>query len=209
MPNSDIERDIGMSEAAPTSSSNDGSMEGGGSDKNDEAVSELKTIKSAFKNIEGEYRLIDKIGEGTFSSVYKAEDLNYHLYENSWDVEFKDASRWSSPPVKRSKIQNFQSRDRKYVAIKKIYVTSSPARIINELELLSDLAGCESVVPLITAFRKDDQVLAVLPYFQHVEFRDYFSIMSQLDIRFYFRSLFTALHHVHTNGIIHRDIKPR
>lgn len=63
------------------------------------------------------------------------------------------------------------NRRPKYVAIKKIYVTSSPARIQNELELLHDLSGCDTVVPLITAFRYHDQVVAILPYFKHVDFR--------------------------------------
>lgn len=57
------------------------------------------------------------------------------------------------------------------MAIKKIYVTSSPIRIQNELELLHDLRGYDSVCPLITAFRHQDQVVAVLPYFRHFDFR--------------------------------------
>lgn len=59
----------------------------------------------------------------------------------------------------------------RFVAIKKIYVTSSPSRIQNELELLYDLRGCKSVCPLITAFRHQDQVIAVLPYYRHWDFR--------------------------------------
>ncbi len=50
---------------------------------------------------------------------------------------------------------------------KKIYVTSSPLRIFNELDLLHDLRASDSVCPLITAFRHQDQVIAILPYFQH------------------------------------------
>jgi len=33
--------------------------------------------------------------------------------------------------------------------------------------------------------------------------------LSLRDIRLYFLSLFSALEHVHTQGILHRDIKPR
>jgi len=81
-------------------------------------------------------------------------------------------------------------------------------RIHNELELLASLQGCDSVCPLITAFRCTDQVVAVLPYFKHTDFREYFRHMTVPDMQIYFRSLFTALAEVHAKEIIHRDIKP-
>lgn len=34
-----------------------------------------------------------------------------------------------------------------------------------------DISGSECVVPLITAFRQMDQVMVVLPYFPHDDFR--------------------------------------
>lgn len=79
---------------------------------------------------------------------------------------------------------------------------------MNELDLLNDLRGADSVCPLITAFRHTDQVVAVLPYFQHTDFRSYFRKMTVPDMQIYFRSLFTALAAVHEQGILHRDIKP-
>lgn len=100
------------------------------------------------------------------------------------------------------------SRRPKYVAIKKIYVTSSPQRILNELELLHDLKNCPAVCPLITAFRSTDQVVAILPYFRHDDFRDYFRGMNSTDMAVYLRCLFTALKFTHDANIIHRDIKP-
>lgn len=57
---------------------------------------------------------------GTFSSVYKALDLFHDEFDNS---------QWR-PTLRKGKV---------YVAIKRIYVTSSPSRIQNELELLHDL----------------------------------------------------------------------
>lgn len=63
------------------------------------------------------------------------------------------------------------------MAIKKIYVTSSPQRIMNELELLHELRGCRDIVPLITAFRHLDQVVAILPYFRHIDFKVQFSVL--------------------------------
>ncbi|OJD25275.1 CDC7 protein kinase [Blastomyces percursus] len=183
----------------------------------DESVAEdMRKLESTFKGISSRYRLINRIGEGTFSTVYKAEDLHYDTYENDWDWEYKSYDRDHErgndlQPSDRdpSKSKRKGSRSRiPYVALKKIYVTSSPSRIQNELELLSDLRGSRSVCPLITAFRHQDQVVAVLPYFPHTDFRVQYRTFLVSDMRHYFRSLFTALHAVHKADIIHRDIKP-
>lgn len=140
---------------------------------------------------------------GTFSTVYKAEDLEYNNYNNRWDIDERENRKWTSPGYRRK-----QTKRPHYVAIKKIYVTSSPMRIFNELELLYDLKNSDSVCPLITAFRHLDQVVAILPYFQHRDFREYYRDMKVPEMRLYFRSLFTALRSVHAKKILHRDIKP-
>ncbi|TPX12561.1 uncharacterized protein E0L32_000738 [Thyridium curvatum] len=207
---------------------------------------DMEKLQDTFPGFLHKYRLIKRIGEGrsqlivlshsntpadisdqgTFSTVYKAQDLQYERFDNSWDLE-KDNDKWTPPPIKRfteptrspsldsrhsggrqTSQQPQQRRKPKYVAIKKIYVTSSPHRILNELELLHDLRNCDSVCPLITAFRHTDQVVAILPYFRHRDFRDYFRKMTVPDMAIYLRSLFTALSAVHAQGILHRDIKP-
>jgi cell division control protein 7 len=99
-------------------------------------------------------------------------------------------------------------RKPQYVALKKIYVTSSPHRIQNELEILHALRSSPHICPLLTAFRHLDQVVAVLPYFRHLDFRLYYRDFLISDMRYYFHSLFSALHSVHRAGILHRDIKP-
>ncbi|KAM3413885.1 hypothetical protein BST61_g10559 [Cercospora zeina] len=169
----------------------------------DVVLDDIEKFEASFKNITKRYRLINRIGEGTFSTVYKAEDLLYDEYRNDWDLDVDKENRNGDSkalPQGRPKAR--------YVAIKKIYVTSSPQRILNELELLHDLRESVNVCPLITAFRDTDQVIAILPYFQHKDFRDYYRELSWPDMRIYFHSLFTALKSVHACEIIHRDIKP-
>lgn len=150
--------------------------------------------------------------------MYKAEDLLYDHYQNDWnaDDDYDENNNWEAPPSKKRRLgdnpkesasTNGKKKPR-YVALKKIYVTSSPLRIQNELELLHDLRGSRSVCPLITAFRHQDQVIAVLPYFPHTDFRIQYRTFLVRDMRHYFQSLFTALEFVHKHSILHRDIKP-
>ncbi|KAF2753740.1 kinase-like protein [Pseudovirgaria hyperparasitica] len=182
-------------------------IDGSDEEEVDELVQEdIDRFAASFEGITKQYRLINRIGEGTFSTVYKAEDLLYDHFENDWDIEEKENNRYLTPNRRKEKRQ--PRRRAHYVAIKKIYATSSPIRILNELELLHDLRKCPSVCPLITAFRDKDQVIAILPYFQHRDFRDYFREMSIHDMRLYFQSLITALSSVHRHSILHRDIKP-
>ncbi|KAG5437101.1 hypothetical protein PCANB_001222 [Pneumocystis canis] len=178
--------------------------------KNSENVrNEIKNLYETFHHLQKHYRLINKIGEGTFSSVYIAEDCKYDEYVNEWQYKEQKTFSWDTPLLKRRRIlSKYNVQKRKYVALKKIYVTSSPARILNELKILKDLRGNNSIIPIITAMRVKDQIIIVLPYFKHVDFRDYYRNLSLEDIRFYFKELFEALYHVHKNGIIHRDIKP-
>ncbi|CAG7997103.1 unnamed protein product [Penicillium salamii] len=178
----------------------------------DESVREdMAKLEDTFPGISDRFRLVNRIGEGTFSTVYKAEDLHYDEYKNDWDI-FSRAQQdnYASPPSKRRRLEGapVERKKPRFVALKKIYVTSSPLRIQNELELLHDLRGCGSVCPLITAFRYQDQVVAVLPYFPHTDFRIQYRTFMVADMRHYLRSLMTALNSVHEHEILHRDIKP-
>ena len=60
---------------------------------------------------------------GTFSTVYKAIDLKHDEFKNEqWETRI---TRKPNKPV--------------YVALKRIYVTSSPQRILNEIDIMVNL----------------------------------------------------------------------
>lgn len=162
-----------------------------------EVLEEMEKLEQAFPVLSTDYRLIDKIGEGTFSTVYKAEALNGVVKLGS-DI-------WKSPPLKK---RRRTVKKNPIVALKMIYVTSSPNRIHNELNLLYMLSGNSHVAPLLDVLRHQDQVLAILPFYQHSDFRDFYRDLPMKGIKKYLWEMFQALAFVHSKDIIHRDLKP-
>lgn len=166
-----------------------------------EVLEEMNRLEECFPVLATNYRLIDKIGEGTFSTVYKAEAINGSVQLGS-DI-------WKSPPLKRSSLKKLPKKKKNpIVALKQIYVTSSPNRIHNELHLLFNLSGNSHVAPLLDVLRYQDQVVAILPFYQHADFRDFYRDLPIKGIKKYLWELFQGLKFVHERNIIHRDLKP-
>ncbi|CCJ29640.1 unnamed protein product [Pneumocystis jirovecii] len=164
-----------------------------------ESLREIEALLLAVPNLEEQYHVLKLIGYGTFSCVFKAIDLRYHEYDNSsWENKL-GALRYCT----RLSVQ--QTR---YVAIKRIYVTQSMHRIIKELKILEQLKGKPSVTCVITAFRHQDQVLIILPYIMHADFKEFYLGYTLKDVSIYIKELFRALNSIHELSIIHRDIKP-
>ncbi|ODV78070.1 kinase-like protein [Suhomyces tanzawaensis NRRL Y-17324] len=165
-----------------------------------EVLEDMSRLEKCFPELGIHYRLIDKIGEGTFSTVYKAECVTGTIR--------LDTEVWKSPPLKKNRGNKVPKQKNALVALKQIYVTSSPNRIHNELNLLYMLSGNSHVAPLLDVLRYQDQVLAILPYYQHADFRDFYRDLPIKGIKKYLWEMFHALDFIHEKGVMHRDLKP-
>lgn len=183
-----------------------------------EAFAEMENFYECFPSLRESYKLLDKVGEGAFSTVYKAVDLCYDAYTNVWDNGYSEnvyarhrktdqRNRMMREVEEYRLYGTFPKGMLKQVAIKRIHVTAHPRRIASELSLLKRLSGSPNLLPLITAARYEDQIIAVMPYFEHHDFRDFYDELSVAELRVYFKQLFSALAFVHAQDIIHRDVK--
>jgi cell division control protein 7 len=135
-------------------------------EEREEIEEEIQELEDAVPKLAADYKIVDRLGTGTFSSVYKAMDLGYHKWNNApW--------HGSHPPSSSAHyLSSRHPNDSKvFVAIKKIYPTSNPERIRNEISIMQDCRGCRHVSQLITAFRHEDQVVAIMPYHRNEDFR--------------------------------------
>lgn len=170
------------------------------SDVDREDRPEIAKLVQAFPTIEEDYHVVKLVGAGSFSSVFKAVDRHFDSYDNSYWISSQIEDQMPHDKTKRPKNH--------FVALKRIYATVLPSRIQTELEMLHELRGSDCVLNMITAVRHQDQVLIVLPFIQHAEFRDFYMKYSLPEIGAYLRDLLKGLAHIDAKGIIHRDIKP-
>ncbi|KAF5339667.1 hypothetical protein D9757_014858, partial [Collybiopsis confluens] len=116
-------------EEEPSSADEDTSLSRKSADEQLEILAEIEDLERAVPELSDDYKLIDRLGTGTFSSVYKARDLNYH--EKWYNAPWHGHHHISSSAYYQSAFR--PSGSKVYVAVKRIYVTSSPERIRNEI----------------------------------------------------------------------------
>ncbi|KAI8059170.1 kinase-like domain-containing protein [Gongronella butleri] len=164
---------------------------------------EIDLLTETVEALRTDYKVVDRIGYGTFSTVYKCIDLKYNRYDNDdWTSHSEN-----KPETQRHGVVATKKRVR-YVALKQVYCTSSPKRMAHEISILQQLKGRPSIVQLITAFREGEHVFVVMPFFPSDDFKETYRSMTLNDTKHYLIEILTAVSHLHQLRIIHRDIKP-
>ncbi|KAG5756510.1 hypothetical protein H9Q72_008484 [Fusarium xylarioides] len=92
----------------------------------------------------------------------------------------------------------------------KLFKQDSRDRIRRELEIFQYLANGPNIIKFIDAVQGEEgsDIGVVLEYVDNTDFRTLYPRFNDLDIRYYTRELLRALDFTHSQGIMHRDVRP-
>ncbi|ODQ80058.1 hypothetical protein BABINDRAFT_171571 [Babjeviella inositovora NRRL Y-12698] len=124
------------------------------------------------------YQLISKIGRGKYSDVFLGTDVT--------------------------------SKDQRKCVIK-VLKPIKKSRIKREISILRNISGQDANVIEILDTVRDPQSntrALVFEYVNNTDFRTLYPTFTDFDIRFYMYELLKALDFAHSQGIMHRDVKP-
>lgn len=153
-----------------------------------------------------DFQIIGKIGQGSFSEVvhaiHKPTGMKFALKQLYWNnAPDKILNEVKAMILLNTAAQKYLEKDSQSNQFdnQAIAVSTNLHENTN-----SDI----NLVKLFGIFRDFDQTTLIMNYIPHTPFRSFLTEITSTMIRDYMKSLFTALSFVHSQKIIHRDVKP-
>ncbi|OHT14345.1 CMGC family protein kinase [Tritrichomonas foetus] len=147
---------------------------------------------------------------GNVNDIKGPEWYDHRTYQPRWNSPDKYYLLKKVGRGKYSTVFKALHDKKKEVAIK-ILVPLDPKRYLREIKILNNLADGPNIVKLVDLVR--DPMTGIYSFISEwVEFYDWRSLYMSFtidDIRLYMYKLLVALDYSHSNGIMHRDIKPQ
>ncbi|KAM3858922.1 NUAK family SNF1-like kinase 1 [Diretmus argenteus] len=131
-------------------------------------------------NLRHRYELLETLGRGTYGKVKRAMERH-----TGREVAIKS--------IRKEKIRDEQDM----------------VHIRREIEIMSALRH-PHIISIYEVFENKDKIVIVMEYASKGELYDYISErrrLSERETRHFFRQIVSAVHHLHKNGVVHRDLK--
>jgi len=92
----------------------------------------------------------------------------------------------------------------------KILTPVKKKKIKREIKILQNLCGGTNIIRLLDIVRDPQSKTPslIFEYVNNTDFKALYPTLTDLDIRYYIFELLKALEYCHSNGIMHRDVKP-
>eukprot|EP01128_Nolandella_sp_AFSM9_P003985 TRINITY_DN1752_c1_g1_i1.p1 TRINITY_DN1752_c1_g1~~TRINITY_DN1752_c1_g1_i1.p1 ORF type:complete len:366 (-),score=85.55 TRINITY_DN1752_c1_g1_i1:128-1159(-) len=83
-------------------------------------------------------------------------------------------------------------------------------KIKREIKILQNICGGTNIIQLFDVVRDPHTKTPslIFEYVKNVDFKVLYPTLQDIDVRFYMNELLKALDYAHSNGIMHRDVKP-
>jgi len=146
-------------------------------------------------------------------------DVNVHRPREYWDYEILSVN-WGcqddyevSRKVGRGKYSevfegvNATTADR---CVIKILKPVKKKKIKREIKILQNLCGGPNIIKLLDAVRDPQSKTPslIFEYINNTDFKTLYPTLTDQDIRYYIFEILKALDYCHSQGIMHRDVKP-
>merc|ERR1711972_420771 len=96
------------------------------------------------------------------------------------------------------------------MGVVKILKPVKKKKIKREIKILQNLCGGPNIIKLLDIVREPQSKTPslIFEYVNNVDFKILYPTLSDYDVRYYIRELLKALDYCHSQGIMHRDVKP-
>lgn len=148
-----------------------------------------------------DYEIVRKVGRGKYSEVF--EGVRVRRKGGSGGIVGGEVGNSGS----RMEEEGEREEER---CIIKILKPVKKKKIKREIKILQNLCGGENIIQLLDVVRDPHSKTPslIFEYVENTDFKVLYPTLSDYDIRYYMFELLKALDYAHSNGIMHRDVKP-